>query len=162
MTTFFLLFLYTSHFYLLKEYVHFMILLQNTLLLCELPADLVCDLERKLLSYTLFHLLSFFSTFVLRIHGPSFFVLKFFYVSVRSGKVHTWILAARLRRCTGGNESPWTRTLVLWALAIFIFLKPPIYNEYIIYIIDLVVLFKSHWTFSCNSIFGLMLYEWKA
>lgn len=50
----------TSHFYLLKECVHFMILLQNTLLLCELPADLVWDLERKLLSYTVFHLLSFF------------------------------------------------------------------------------------------------------
>lgn len=31
------------------------------------------------------------------------FVLKFFYVSVRSGKVHTWTLAARHRRRTGGS-----------------------------------------------------------
>lgn len=68
----FLTSLYASHFYILKECVHFMILLPNTLLLCELPADLVWDLERKLLSFLhSFPSPFFFSTFVL-IHGPSF------------------------------------------------------------------------------------------
>lgn len=68
----FLTSLYTSHFYLLKECVHFMILLRNTLLLCELAADLIWDLEGKLLSCLHSFPASFcFSTFML-IHGPSF------------------------------------------------------------------------------------------
>lgn len=84
-----------------------------------------------------------------------------FLLSVRSGKEQIWIFAAHHRLCRKG-ESLWTRTLVLWALAIFLFLKNhQLYNTFII--IELVILFKSHRRFSRTPFtFGLiLLYGWK-
>lgn len=70
----FLTCLYTSQFYLLKEFMHFiMIFHHNIVLLCKLPAVLIWDLEEKEAVIYLHSFPSpFFSTFVLRIYGPSF------------------------------------------------------------------------------------------
>lgn len=61
--------------------------------------------KEAFVSLTLFSISFLFFYFYVEDTWTKFqiFVLKFFYVSVRSGKVHTWTLAARHRRRTGGS-----------------------------------------------------------
>lgn len=160
----FLTSLYTSQFYLLKEFVHsILFFLQSILLLCKSSS---CDLwfrrEGSFHPPTCFSF-SLVSTHVLRIHELLLNVCFTIIIcgQVRSRKVQIWILAAQTQKMHR-KESPWIRTLVLWALAIFIFKKKHQYiTNYNLYHWS-VILFQSHWTFSCTSMFGLIVYEWKA